>query len=104
MKSLSLIIVAGLLLTACIQPGKYTGTKYPKTKTVEVYHSASEIKRKYHVIGELVNANMADKDKAKVMTADAKRVGGDGVIIAVDSMATGKSKPKHTVAQVIKYD
>ena len=99
------ITIAGLslLLSACVQPGKFTGTKYPKTKTVDVYHSAAEIKGHYHVIGRLVNGKYPEKEIDQVMVADAKRAGGDGVImLGVDSTITGK--PNRMVAEVIKYD
>lgn len=97
------LIILCLLLSACIQPGKYTGTKYPKTKAVDVYHSAAEIKGHYHVIGRLVNSKFPEKQVEQVMVADSKRAGGDGVIIlGVDSTITGK--PNRVVAEVIKYD
>jgi len=92
-----------LLLTACVQPGKYIGAKYPKTKTVDIYHSAAEIKRHYKVIGRLVNGKYPDKEIEHVMVSDAKRAGGDAVILlGVDSTITGK--PNRVVAEVIKYD
>ena len=104
MKNLyKILIIPCLLLSACIQPGKYIGTKYPKTKKVDVYHSATEIKGHYHVIGRLVNGKYPDKQIEQVMVADSKRAGGDGVIIVgVDSTITGK--PNRVVAEVIKYD
>lgn len=98
-KSIFLLII---LLTSCIQPGKYTGTKFPKTKTVEVFHSAAEVKRPYKVIGHLVNRKYLDKENEHVMMMDAKRAGGDAVILlGVDSTITGK--PNRVAADVIKY-
>lgn len=103
MKNLYLLIIACLLLTACVQPGKYVGAKYPKTKTVDVYHSAAEVKRHYKVIGKLTNRKYLDKENDHVMMMDAKRAGGDAVIIlGVDSTITGK--PNRMVAEVVKYE
>jgi hypothetical protein len=92
-----------LLLAACVQPGKYIGAKFPKTKTVDVYHSAAEVKWHYKVIGKLTNRKYLDKENDHVMMMDAKRAGGDAVIIlGVDSTITGK--PNRMVAEVVKYE
>ncbi|MFB9843427.1 hypothetical protein [Mucilaginibacter ginsenosidivorans] len=103
MKNLYLLtIMLCLLLAACVQPGKYIGAKYPKTKTVDVYHYATEVKRYYKVIGRLVNRKYLDKEIEHVMVMDAKRIGGDAVILlGVDSTVTGK--PNRVAADVLKY-
>ena len=103
MKNLYIIISLSLLLIACAQPGVYSGAKFPKTKKVDVYHSAAEIHRHYHVIGRLVQHKYADDIMIKQMAFDAKKVGGDAVIIiGVDASITGH--PNRVTADVLKYD
>src|SRR3569833_493166 len=92
MKNIYALVVFCLLVSACAQPGVYIGTKIPRTKTVEVFHSAAEVHRHYHVIGRLVEHNYADNIIVKQMAFDAKKVGGDAVIITgVDASITGRS-------------
>jgi len=103
MKNLCALISLCLLLSACAQPGVYIGTKLPKTKTVDVYHSAAEVKRHYHVIGRLVERNYADDIMVKLVAFDAKKQGGDAVvIIGVDASITGH--PDRVTADVLKYE
>jgi hypothetical protein len=103
MKNLYLMTVSCLLLSACAQPGVFTGTKLPKTKKADVYQSASEVKRHYHVIGRLVEHKYADDIMPKQWAFDAKLAGGDAVIvIGTDSTITGK--PNRITGDVIKYD
>jgi len=103
MKNLYVIAIFSLLLSACAQPGVYVGTMMPKTKTVDVYHSAVEVKRHYNVLGRLVERNYADDIMVKQVAFDAKRVGGDAVIIiGIDASITGH--PNRVTADVLKYD
>lgn len=103
MKNLYAISLLSLLLSACAQPGVYIGTKMPRTKKVDVYHSAAEVKRHYHVIGRLVERNYTDDIMVKQVAFDAKRQGGDAVIIiGVDASITGH--PNRVTADVIKYE
>ena len=103
MKNLYTVAAFCLLLSACAQPGVYIGTKMPRTKKVDVYHSAAEVKRHYHVIGRLVERNYADDIMVKQAAFDAKQQGGDAVIIiGVDASITGH--PDRVTADVLKYD
>jgi hypothetical protein len=102
-KNLSVIIGFCLLLSACGQPGVYIGAKLPRTKKVDVYHSASEVKRHYRIIGRLIERNYTDDLMVKQVAFDAKRQGGDAVIIiGVDASITGH--PDRVTADVLKYD
>jgi len=103
MKNLCTISCLCLLLSACAQPGVYIGTKFPKTKKVDVFHSATEVKRHYHVIGRLIERNYNDDLMVKQVAFDAKIQGGDAVIIiGVDASITGH--PDRITADVLKYD
>jgi len=103
MKNLYVIAIFSLLLSACAQPGVYVGTHMPRTKKVEVFHSAGEVKRHYHVIGRLVERNYNDDLMVKQVAFDAKKVGGDAVIIiGVDASITGRAD--RVSADVIKYE
>lgn len=103
MKNLYIIIVSCLLLSACAQPGVYVGTHLPRTKKVDVFHSTAEVKRHYHVIGHLVERNYNDDIMVKQVAFDAKKVGGDAVIIiGVDASVTGHAD--RVAADVLKYD
>src|SRR5579863_919928 len=101
MKNLYTIAFSCLLLPACAQPGVYVGTRMPKTKTVDVYYSAAEVKRHYHIIGRLTERNYADDIMVKQVAFDAKRKGGDAVIIiGIDASITGH--PNRVTADVLK--
>ena len=103
MKNLCAILIICFLLSACAQPGVYVGSKLPRTKKVDVYHSAAEIKRHYHVIGRLVERNYSDNIMVQQVAFDAKKVGGDAVIIiGVDASITGRAD--RVTADVLKYE
>ncbi|HWD89968.1 MAG TPA: hypothetical protein VG367_17695 [Mucilaginibacter sp.] len=103
MKHIYAIAAFSLLLSACAQPGVYVGSKLPRTKKVEVYHSAAEVKRHYHIIGRLVERNYSDNIMVQQVAFDAKKVGGDAVIIiGVDASITGRAD--RVTADVLKYD
>jgi hypothetical protein len=103
MKSFYAIVAFCLLLSACGQPGVYVGARMLRTKKVDVFHSAAEVKRHYHVLGRLVERNYADDIMVKQVAFDAKKVGGDAVIIiGVDASITGH--PDRVTADVLKYD
>jgi hypothetical protein len=103
MKNLYAIAAFCLLLSACAQPGVYVGTQLPRTKKVDVFHSATEVKRHYRVIGRLVERNYSDDIMVKQVAFDAKKVGGDAVIIiGVDASVTGRAD--RVSADVLKYD
>src|ERR1700757_162986 len=100
MKNLYAIAFSCLLLSACAQPGVYVGAKMPRTKKVDVFHSAAEVKRHYHIIGRLTERNYADDIMVKQVAFDAKRQGGDAVIIiGVDTSITGH--PDRVTADVL---
>src|ERR1700709_1930674 len=87
---LVMLISSLLLLSACSQPMIYNGDKFPKTKAVDVYYSAKDIKRSYKVIGH-IKAHKYSNDIVKVdLTRFGKSIGADAVIVlGVDSIGKG---------------
>lgn len=104
MKNLYAITVFCLFLAACAQPGVYVGTHLPRTKKVDVFHSAAEVKKHYRVIGHLVERNYNDDIIVKQVAFDAKKVGGDAVIIIGIDASITTGHPDRVAADVLKYD
>ena len=92
-----------MLLISCSQPSIYTGIKYPKTKSVDIFYSASEVKRPYKVMGRIIAHKYSREILRQNLAHDARRAGADAVIIiGDDSSVTGK--PNRITADAIKYD
>jgi len=80
-RNLLVAVAFFVLLSACSQPMVYNGEKLPKTKMVEVYYSANEIKRPYKVIGHIKAHKYSDNIVKKNLTYFGKSVGADAVIV-----------------------
>ena len=89
------------MVSSCGQPVVYTGDKYPKTKNVEIYYSANEVKRPYKVIGHIKSHKYSDNIMKLELTRLGKSIGADAVIVfGVDS--TGRAN--HINADAIKFN
>ena len=90
------------LLSSCVQPLKYVGEKSTPTTSIAVVSSADEISKPHKVVGHLTIHKYPPATMRKYLEMEAKKVGGDAVIIPPDN--TLKSMPGPFTVDVVKYD
>lgn len=95
-KNLFILLALCLLLSACSLPPTYMGDRLSPTNRVDVYYSASEVKRDYKVIGHLQSHKYIKSAIERNMASFAKKVGGDAVIIL-------PAEGNRINAEVLKY-
>jgi hypothetical protein len=100
MKNLVYLFTLILLLSSCTLPPEYIGDKYPRTHHIDIYYSASDIKRSYKVIGHLKGHKYFKEAEEKSLSQFAKVKGADAIIILPDD----GSKPERVHAEVLKYN
>jgi len=97
------IISLCLLLSSC-GTVSYLGDKLPPTTSVDVYYSQHDVTRQFKVIGHLTCANGdVDYDKA-LLTAYAKKIGADAIVITGSTVDnSGKYSSNVVNADALKY-
>jgi len=100
MKKQYFLIVLLFMLASCSLPAEYTGDKFPRTKHVDIYYSANDVKRPYKVMGHLVGHKYYKEAEEKNLSQMAKSKGADAIIILPDDGA----KPIRVHAEVLKYN
>jgi len=89
-----------LLFSSCSLPPQYIGDKLPRTKHVDIFYSANDVKRPYKVIGHLKGHVYFKSAEEKSLSEAARWKGADAIII----LPADGSKPARVNAEVLKYN
>ncbi len=96
MKNYHVIVVAGLCLLS--SGVTYFGDRLDRTTSVDIYYSAHDVTKPYKVIGHLTCANYGQNADKRKLTAYAKKVGADAIVI------TGTTPGEDSQAAVVNAD
>jgi len=79
-----------MVMSACSLPPKYTGDKFARTASVDVFYQGDNVSRAYKVIGHL-SSHHYDKSIIKENFVKwGKQVGADAIIISGDEAVVVK--------------
>ena len=100
MKLYKNFIILAICFSACSLPPQYIGDKLSKTKHVDIFYSANDVKRPYRIIGHLKGHVYFKSAEEKNLSEAARWNGADAIIILPDD----GSKPARSNAEVLKYN
>lgn len=105
-----IVSILTLCLSACsMYSPTYFESKYPATKNVRSFYSASDIKQSYEVIGHMniaTGRSASSQNKTRESAIEkTKEVGGDGVIFAeINRQVNQHTTDDYTIkVDVIKF-
>jgi 5,10-methylenetetrahydrofolate reductase len=96
-----LIISLCFLFSSCVTV-TYFGDKLTPTTTVDIYYSAHDVTKQYKVIGHLTCNNLSQNAVKEKLTARAKSIGADAIIIS-GTEATKENQDAIVNADALKY-
>lgn len=93
-----------LLLSSCVAMPSYFGDKLTPTTAVDVYYSAHDVQKNYKVIGHLNMPNGNQDVVKEKLTAYAKKIGADAIIITGNTVNNSLKYTSDIVnADALKY-
>ena len=101
---ISVVLLSTIFFFSCSPFIYYIGDSYASSSQIEVFYDAKEIKKEYKVIGRMVMPITSDTEREKkIMIAEAKKKGADGIIFNDLTVDEGKSYNVSAKAELIKF-